>query len=266
MNDGHRRAHPDPRVQADKASPHHVGDDLAAYALTALDSHDHARVAAHLHVCPRCRLMSNDVQAVVGQLAFASPPRRAPVDLRAHLLARAASMPQDSYVPAPEAVAQAATAAVGSVRGVNGRWSGLHRPRGLGISTALPWLVAASLGLGWLFSAHPQSGQPTFAFASVEGPGGVRGKLAMLSSTRGAALALTHLRSLGPGKRYVCWLESGGQMERACIFRISSGDDASVAVHSRLPMGTYSRLTISIESTPLPSRPTGTLLAFASLR
>jgi anti-sigma factor RsiW len=55
----------------------HWRDDLAVYAVGALDPQPRAEVRRHLRSCPACRAEYEDLVAVVGWLALVSPPTAA---------------------------------------------------------------------------------------------------------------------------------------------------------------------------------------------
>jgi hypothetical protein len=64
----------------------HVTDELELYALGALAPLDHARVVAHLAICPACREQARAVDEVVQELPDILPVRDAPARLRARIL------------------------------------------------------------------------------------------------------------------------------------------------------------------------------------
>jgi hypothetical protein len=64
----------------------HVSDELELFALGALAPLDHARVVAHLALCPACREQARAVDEVVQELPDVLPLRDVPERLRARIL------------------------------------------------------------------------------------------------------------------------------------------------------------------------------------
>jgi anti-sigma-K factor RskA len=71
-----------------KALSHPLRDQLAAYALEALEPDEYRKVEAHLRTCAACRVRLRDYQAVSANLAAALPPQSPPPRVRAGLIAR----------------------------------------------------------------------------------------------------------------------------------------------------------------------------------
>jgi anti-sigma-K factor RskA len=62
-------------------SSQHVVDDLAAYALGALETGEHARVDEHVRACASCASRLAEYRALVGALPLALAPATPPSDL-----------------------------------------------------------------------------------------------------------------------------------------------------------------------------------------
>jgi len=264
---------------------HHIDDELPGYALDALDPPEQSIVARHLRVCPRCRRLAGGANALVARLAFAAPPRRPPADLRARVLARAAEEPHGAAVGgdgvgplmrelrsphlmpvrAPAATA-ADTPVADAPSAARPRGARRRMPAWVMMAASLPIVLLAGVALGWVMASHGPVQRPPLTVVSVRGSGGLQGNLIMLADQPIASLVLTHLPSLAHNQTYVCWLERDGTMENACAFQISPGeDDASVLLHSMLPMGRYTRVAIGAEPSARRERPSGTFLASAPL-
>ncbi len=271
------------------ATGHHVDDELPGYALDALDPPEQSIVARHLRVCPRCQRLAENARTLVAQLAFAAPPGRPPAYLRARVLDRASQEPHgvaaggdgagpstwDAHAPALQPVPPlAASAANIPVAGelVAPPWGG-RRPWGarrqslwLMMAACLPLTLLAGVALGWAIAARAPVRPASLTVVSVSGSGGLHGHLIMLADQPTASLVLTHLPLLSHTQTYVCWLEHHGTMENACAFQIPPGeDDVSVLLHSTLPMGSYLKVAVAPEPSARAVRPSGTLLASASL-
>src|SRR3712207_7630228 len=74
--------------------PTHVGDDLPAYALDALDAPERVRVAAHLVACDACTRLLEEYRIVVRLLPYGLPLVSPPPRAQAVLLARARGRPR----------------------------------------------------------------------------------------------------------------------------------------------------------------------------
>ncbi len=235
-----------------RIDPRHMDDQLEGYVLGALDGDQQRVVNHHLTVCPRCRRLADGLAAVAAHLAFASPLRRPPLELKARVLAAAqvadqssAVLPFVSAAPHPRQL----------------------RTRAWLLIAAAPWLLVAVLGIAWWIGRPPAQRPSVLSTITLSGPSGVRGVLTMEVGARQGALVLTHLTSFPRDKTFVCWLERTGQAERVCTFHLRvHQDDAVVMLTFARPWTNNVTIGVSAESAPLPSRPSGTFLATAQLR
>lgn len=251
----------------------HVDLLLPGYVLGALDADEEREVKTHLRRCPRCWREADRDRAVAAQIGFAAPRHKPPPHVKHRLMARVVREGMRS----PDGH----RGAVDTLGAAPGLWQGApasrppasasvqSRPaRWLVAAAALPWLVAAVLGVLLALSLHRQA--PSIVVAQVGGVGGARaayGWLTMAPDGTTARLVLTHMPPLAPDERYVCWLENGTRIDRACVFRPSPGRDVlNVPVSAPQPMSGYARLTVTVEKGQPSPRRTGTLLAYGSLR
>lgn len=228
-------------------------DLLPGYALDALDAAERKQVAQHVGLCPQCQIADEGNKAVVMQIAFAAPQRRPSAHVKARLMERLShdSMP--------------ASAADPPSRELGRQWSGVRVPNWLLAVAVVPWLMLIGLA-AMVMTAPSRTAPPRILAATIHGPHGENGRLAMVPGATTAILTLTGLPRPAAGKSLVCWLKRGGTMEYAAAFTtMPRSDDAYVTLHTRLPLDSYSAVGITMESQRRPARPTGTLLATGTL-
>lgn len=227
-------------------TPEHPEDLLPGYALTALDQSERVEVERHLNVCVGCQAATQENRAYVAQLAFGVPLRQPPAELKESLMQRIAA----------EAAASPVDATTGQIR---------RLPRWLMATTILPWVGVAGL-VAALLAALQNQPASALTVASLSGPHGAYGQLAMAPNGSSAVLMLTRLPALPKGHTYICWLERNGVMERAGSFSLlPHSDDAEMVLHPPHPMNSYSLLSITMEADTRLDHPTGTLLATGHL-
>ena len=149
-------------------------DQVAPYALGALDEADRAAFDAHLSTCERCTREVNELRQVAGLLALASPAVAQPPGLRDRIMADARAVrPIASHVSAPSG-SEASSAGAPSAPKPVGR-----------VRLVLPWLAAAAAVVFAVVFGQRLGGERNARLAAERALAGVR---ATLDST-GAALA-----------------------------------------------------------------------------
>lgn len=98
------------------ADGHDAGDDLAAYALGALDAHEAEAFQAHLAGCALCRDELAALQGVVEALPTSVPPYPASKTLRRKLVAAVAAEPRAPRPPRPRPPERRPVRAAGGCR------------------------------------------------------------------------------------------------------------------------------------------------------
>ena len=226
----------------------YVDELLPGYVLDALDGAEQDMVRRHLDLCPECRQMAASDRAAAEYLAFAPPPRYPPAHLKAQLI---------GHIVLERGGATAHEA-------ISGRPA--RRLPGWLLAVALvPWVLVAGLGAEMMMS-HSGATAPGMTVARLDGKNGASGRMAMTKDGASALLSVMRLPALPAHMMYVCWLERHGVMEPVTAFHAMSGaHDAVVMLRATHPLGEYSAVDISMETTARPPHPTGTVLATGRL-
>jgi anti-sigma-K factor RskA len=196
----------------------HREDDVAAYALGALEPAEAETFRAHLETCASCRQELAAFQRVVDTLPLSVPAHRAPTGLRRRVLAEVGVGP----TPTPPS-----------------RWrsirAGWVRPAlAAAAVVAVLAVVALRLGLG----STPAYRQYR---AHVTGQG-----VASLGVRSGhGSLVLTGFAPPPPGDIYEVWVKRGNRPPQptAALFGVTKAGSANVAVPAKLGHGTTVMVT-----------------------
>ncbi len=191
-------------------------DDLAAYALGALDELAEADLAAHLESCERCsaelRWLQPAIEALPESVEQLLPPPR----LRERLV---------------ETVRAEAAVADKPVRSKNRRfWPRLGRltlSPATGLATLL--IVAAAV-VGYQFRDGGGDQTRTVPVAAI--PAGSTADLEIKNGQ--VTLQARHVPPLPPGSIYQVWVSKGGVVEPSSVFRPSANGSAAAAVPEAL--------------------------------
>jgi anti-sigma-K factor RskA len=197
-------------------TPHdELRDDLAAYALGALEEHEAERLRRHLETCVACRRQLRWLQPAVELLPRTVEQLGPPPRLRESLMenVRAESRPAAREPPR---------------RAREGWWSGvriaLRRP-----ATAVA--VAATLIVGVVagyFIHEPGGGTSTFEAQALHGGGGASG---VLERNGGSGILRVHgMPTLARDQVYEVWVQRDGSLEPSSLFVPRRDHTADAAV------------------------------------
>ncbi|MGI9184660.1 MAG: anti-sigma factor domain-containing protein [Solirubrobacteraceae bacterium] len=206
------------------ADGHDAGDDLAAYALGALDAHEAEAFQAHLAGCALCRDELAALQGVVEALPTSVPPYPASKTLRRKLVAAVAAEPKGA-----EAAEAKATRAPARPR----RWglprAGLTPRLGLAMATVAAVFVVAA---GALTLGGGTAGTRVITAQVIGSPGTAQVRL----SGGHAELVVTHFAPPPPGHIYEVWLQRDGgrPIPTGALFSVTSSGAGDVDVPGRL--------------------------------
>ncbi len=248
-------------------SAQHVDPLLSGYALDALDAAERHEVKTHLRICPRCRREADRDRAVAAQIGFAVPRHAPPPDLKHRVMARLVRegmRPPDGrgVAPSPNQASVAPPTPLLTPLAVRARRA---PARWLLAAAIMPWLIALALSVLLAGSLHRKT--PSMAVAQVAGGRDIYGWVTMAPGGTSANLVLVHMPSLPPNERYVCWLDNGQRVDRACVFRPPARRDATIIpVSAPQPMDRYARITVTVEKGAPSSQRTGPFLASGWLR
>ena len=197
---------------APQAGHQRYRDDLAAYALGALDEREEAELRRHLEGCEECRTHVRWLRPAVDLLPRTveqlEPPRRLGERLMATVRAEAPARGQPE-APKP-----------GRRRG----WGALWRPAAAVGAVAL--VLAGAVG-GYLLR-QPDESSEVIAAQAAPGGGSVTGTLERQDGS--AILTMTDLPALPPGDVYEVWVQRGDRMEPSSLFVPRRDRSAEAAV------------------------------------
>ena len=223
----------------------HPLDDLAAYALGALEADEQRAVSAHLDGCPTCRAEAGALAGTVWTIAETAG-RTTPGRLRGAIVARAR---RDGATPAPARV------------GVP-FWSGLFRPVPLLAPLALAAVLV--LALAGYAGARRDADRYLTAVSSAVGAkvvplaatgaavSGMRGSLVVPTNGTKPYLILD-LPAAPAGKTWEAWVIHGDVAARAGI----ADDRGITTLELGAPLGPGDTVAITAEPTGGLDRPTG---------
>jgi anti-sigma-K factor RskA len=214
-------------------------DDLhqlaGPYALGALDADEEARFVAHLAGCASCQAEMRGFAAVRDQLAGATaePP---PAALRAQVLARVASTPQE-----PVLLAQ--------WRAGGRRW----RPSAQGILAAAAAIVLVVGGFAYARARADRSSAEALVdvltasdaeVVALDGEDEATLRV-VWSPARGEAVLVAHdLAGPGSGQDFELWFLDGGSAEPALVFEPDGG---RVRERFDVPEAGIQQLAVTVE-------------------
>lgn len=190
---------------------HDCGEDVAVYALGALDTEEAAGFERHLEQCTICRDELTAFRSVIEALPMSAPAVAAPRKLKRHVMSAVSTEPRRTTAPAPR-------------RAWLPQFS-LASPR-MGMALAAIVAVVVITGAVALPGAGPSSRVVT---AQVIGQSGN----AKLRITGGRAeLIINRLAAPPPGKIYEVWLKRPGRPPAAtkALFSVDRSGAGDVEV------------------------------------
>jgi anti-sigma-K factor RskA len=218
-----------------------IHEQVAAYALDALDADERREFERHLDECAECREQLPAFAEAAAALALGAEPADPPAELRARILTaarRGGTVLAFPRRPAPIVAAVAAVAACAAI--------------GLGI-----WAATLNHSL-----SHERNARASdeAALAVLADPtarrvplSGRRGVLAVRGDGT-AALAVSSLGRAPSGKIYEAWVVSGKTPSPAGLFPGESGRPTLVALRLRVPHG--SAVAVTVERSGGVAQPT----------
>jgi anti-sigma-K factor RskA len=197
------------------AGPGHCGEDVAAYALGALEPSEAEAFARHLETCTVCRDELEAFQQVVDLLPVTAPAFKASPKIRRRVRRAIAAEPHPSGVEA--------SASAGLRRSWRPKW--LPRPV-LGVAAGLAVIaVALVIVLGGGSSTHVVQAQVTG-----------HGSASLKISGDRAELVVHHFAAPPSGKIYEVWLVRGKQAPQPtrALFDVNADGNGDVDVPGSL--------------------------------
>ncbi len=234
----------------------HLHEDLAAYAVDALDAAERAAVAAHLETCAECAGLLAEYRRVVELLPHGLAPEAPPPRARDAILARAGGGGALTESPRPTPMRD-------------------RRPEGWLRRVLRPLAVAAAIVV-LLAGAALWSGQPgpvpnpavgTRVLAALPGgrviplvgtgQPGAAARLYVPTAGRGAELAVAGLPPLAQDRVYQLWFARPGHPTvTGGAFRVGPDGQAVTPVAIPVPLGEASAIAVTEEPAPASPGPT----------
>ena len=241
------------------------GDDAAAYALGALDSHELPGFQRHLQTCSVCQAEVQSVQQLTNVMAEAAPQypapralrRRVMTDVRADVARQRAAREFSRTAPAGR---RAGDFHLGGLRLGRGLGQLVGPPRRAGIVGALTALVLVVVVVlaGLTASGSRQRSRTSVYQASV-------GRASVYVSAGHGELIVHQLKQLGSAQTYEVWEEgaSGVPEPTRALFNTSSSGDTAVNVPGS--MTGVKRILVTREKAGGAAVPSGKPLVVASI-
>jgi anti-sigma-K factor RskA len=193
-------------------------DDLAAYALGALEPGEASELESHLATCAECRAYLAEIRPGVDLLAASAPQLPPPPGLRERLLAT---------VNAEAERIAAAEAAAAPPRRRWRSWRGLAVRPATAIAAAL--VLVVGLGVGYLIRGTGGTQTTTIpAHATPQASGPVKASLARVDGT--GTLEVKRMPPLTGGDVYEVWTQHGNAFRPESTFVLRSDGTANAAV------------------------------------
>jgi anti-sigma-K factor RskA len=193
-------------------------DDLAAYALGALEAAEASELESHLTTCAECRAYLAEIRPGVDLLAASAPQLPPPPGLRERLL---------STVNAEADRIAAAEAEAEPPRRRRRSWRGLAARPATAIAAAL--VLVVGLGVGYLLRGTAETKTTTVAaHATPQASGPVKASLARVDGS--GTLEVRRMPPLPGSDVYEVWTQHGNAFRPESTFVLRSDGTANAAV------------------------------------
>jgi anti-sigma-K factor RskA len=222
-------------------------DDLAAYALGALDDPERRAFEAHLAGCDRCRTELRWLEPAIDVLPASVEQLEPPAGLRRRIV--------------DEAGADARAAETERRRARQSRWrlGGGLRPAFAGLATVVALLAGLAVGY-----ALDDNDEPVTETVSVQAAAPAqKASAAIVRKGDGWTLDVSQLPGLRPGDVYQVWMQDGDKIIPSVLFVPSQGNHATVALPER--MAVADQLMVTREPSGGSRAPTSAPLLSAEL-
>jgi Anti-sigma-K factor rskA/Putative zinc-finger len=256
--------------------------DVASYAIDALDPSEARAFEAHLASCARCQAELADLRRVVAGIGMTSEPVAPPAPLKARTIARVTGRPEATprFQPRPSSTAMSPSSSQTGVR-----------------PSFMPWLVAAAAVVvavvsgtyAWSLRSRVESLEQMVAVTSQQadrlrdqlvslrrdsanltrtiqvmnapdarqvvlkgqGLAATASGRAYLSASRGLSFSASQMPALPPDRIYQLWIIAGKTPIGVGTFEVTPDGSASTTV--ALPPGVTTIEAIAVTSEPRPS-------------
>jgi Anti-sigma-K factor rskA/Putative zinc-finger len=255
-------------------------EDVASYAIDALDPSEARAFEAHLASCARCQAELADLRRVVAGIGMTGEPVAPPASLKARTIARATRRPEATprFEPRPSSTA-------------------MSPPQTRARPSSMPWLVAAAAVVvavasgtyAWSLRSRVESLEQMVAVTSQQadrlrddlvslrresvnltrtiqvmnapdarqvvlkgqGPAATASGRAYLSASRGLSFSASQMPALPPDRIYQLWIIVDKSPIGVGTFEVTPDGSASTTV--ALPPGVTTIEAVAVTSEPKPS-------------
>lgn len=236
-------------------------DDLAGYALGALDRDEAARLELHLESCGSCRERLRWLHPAVDVLPASIEQISPPESLRESLMATVRAEAESSIAAGPVA-APIPPAARAKRRSLWAGVGGLMLRPAAGFAVVI--LLAAGVATGYVLRGSDERA-PQSTFVEGKAAQGVTGVSATLERHGDSGtLHVNQLPGLDRDEVYEVWVQRGGVMEPASTFILGKDGSAEAAVPG--PLEGAEGVFVTAEPRPGSPRPTSPPVLEAPLR
>jgi anti-sigma-K factor RskA len=207
-------------------------DDLAAYAIGALDEAEAVALERHLESCDECRERLHWLRPAVDQIPATVPQLEPPSRLRESLMATV-------HAEAPPPPAAAPQRAPG--RRLLPGLASLLRPA---IAAAAACLLAVGVGVGYLVRGDDAQ-RPASELVAAEQLADVPASATLERHGDSATLHVHELPELEGGKVYEVWVQRDGALEPSSTFAVTADGSGAAAVPG--PLDDASAILVTAE-------------------
>ena len=227
-------------------------DDLAAYALDALEPAEVAELERHIDGCKSCRERLGWLRPAVDVLPASVQQRTPPPSLRENLLATVrseAAATETSPAPEPER---------------RSWWQGL-RELTLRPAVGMAVLIVLTVGVAAGYLVRGSGEEISSSFVRAE-PAAGQAQVSATLERHGdsATLHVNQMPELGRDEVYEVWVQRAGVMEPSTTFVLGMDGTAAAAVPG--PLESASAVLVTAEPRPGSRRPTSPPLLEAPLQ
>jgi len=202
-------------------------DDLAAYALGALEPHETAALEGHLIDCDRCRAELARIGSAVEQLPASVVPVEPPRALRRRIMEAVEAETAVSTAPAPTAPS------LRRLRGA-GRRSWLPRPA---LALTLAAVLAAGFAGGVALRGGDGGDEPSGTTLRAQALTNAPVSASLVGGERGWRLEVARLPALSAGRVYEVWIRRRSQLRPSSLFVLSRDGRARVSLPDAIEDG-----------------------------
>jgi anti-sigma-K factor RskA len=201
-------------------------DDLAAYALGALDHEEAARLERHLEACEACTARLRWLSPAIDLLPATVPQRTPPSSLRENLLTTVRAEAAPSALTEPEPARPARESWWTSLRGL------VLRPA---TGMAVLILLVVGVGTGYLLAGPDE---PSSEFVRAQPLNNADPVVATLErSDDTATLHVQELPAIAENEVYEVWVQRAGVMEARNVFVLDMNGRAEATIPGSLDGG-----------------------------